>query len=325
VLVQNRIVFMESASDITDRAKRYRANHDVPEGARVCLFCGSTKDLGVDHIDGFEEHGEPENLIWLCRSCNQLKSSVYVKAGLGRRTAQFNMGRLFWGGPSETLNNPWGRLDPREIHRRIVKEKGEADARRRGVKRVGSESEKTYREVSRLVGQGVSLREALASVGNPARPVASYKGFVVLKGNPAPSETVYSSTLDPDSWFESIPGVKRLIDYFKNPATGRGMWASAVGVLQGKLKGSPFQAARVVRSTPVHRRYRYLDQMMRANPSVPTYGQYAFAVAQHVRGAHDEGGAVIHATPKAKRREYAGRIADVKRERGTAGRDEVPF
>jgi len=36
-------------------------------------------------------------------------------------------------------------------------------------------------------------------------------------------------------------------------------------------------------------------------------------------GAHDAAGAVIHATPKAKRVEYARRIAGLKGEHGTAG------
>ena len=50
------------------------------------------------------------------------------------------------------------------------------------------------------------------------------------------------------------------------------------------------------------------------NPStgVPTFAQYAWAVSNHTRGAHDEGGAVIHATPKHKRIEYARRIASGK-------------
>jgi len=59
------------------------------------------------------------------------------------------------------------------------------------------------------------------------------------------------------------------------------------------------------------------------NPSsgVPMFAQYAWAVTHHSRGAHDEGGAVIHATPKSKRIEYARRIAEIKRVR----RGEVPF
>ena len=60
------------------------------------------------------------------------------------------------------------------------------------------------------------------------------------------------------------------------------------------------------------------------NPSgnaIPTYRQYAWAVSNHERGAHDAGGAVIHATPRSKRIEYARRIAESRRAR----RDSVPF
>ena len=67
------------------------------------------------------------------------------------------------------------------------------------------------------------------------------------------------------------------------------------------------------------------------NPSkgVPTFEQYCWAVQHHTREAHDEGGAIIHATPKHRRIDYALRIAGMKAQRGTASRagsrDEVPF
>lgn len=58
------------------------------------------------------------------------------------------------------------------------------------------------------------------------------------------------------------------------------------------------------------------------NPgSVPTFQQYVWAVTRHTRAAQDEGGKIIHATPRAKRIEYARRIADIKQSR----RGEVPF
>jgi len=66
------------------------------------------------------------------------------------------------------------------------------------------------------------------------------------------------------------------------------------------------------------------DQGSVGNPAVkgvPTFQQYAWGVANHERGAHDEGGAVIHATPRHKRIEYARRIAETRRQR----RDSVPF
>src|SRR5208282_3631180 len=59
------------------------------------------------------------------------------------------------------------------------------------------------------------------------------------------------------------------------------------------------------------------------NPAkgVPTFQQYAWGVAHHQRGAHDEGGAIIHATPRHKRIEYARRIAETRAER----QDSIPF
>lgn len=69
-----------------------------------------------------------------------------------------------------------------------------------------------------------------------------------------------------------------------------------------------------------------LRQSRLFNPGkVPAFRQYAFAVAQHRRGSNDEWGKVIHATPPAKRREYAREIARIKKERGTHRRSEVPF
>jgi hypothetical protein len=64
-----------------------------------------------------------------------------------------------------------------------------------------------------------------------------------------------------------------------------------------------------------------LRKWKKGNPAVPTFTQYLHGVSIHKRGAHDEGGAIIHATPKAKRREYADKIAEFKRQR----RGEVPF
>jgi hypothetical protein len=59
--------------------------------------------------------------------------------------------------------------------------------------------------------------------------------------------------------------------------------------------------------------------------SIPTFAQYAYAVSQQEHsGAHGEAGAIIHATPAAKRHEYAMEIARRKRRRGTSG-SQVPF
>jgi hypothetical protein len=76
--------------NVTDRALRYRANNEPPEGPKICGFCGSQRNVEIEHIDGHEEHGGAENLMWLCRSCNTKKGVVMRNAGLGRRTRQYN-------------------------------------------------------------------------------------------------------------------------------------------------------------------------------------------------------------------------------------------
>lgn len=75
---------------ITDRAKRYRAQKNAPPAPRRCHYCGSRQNVEVEHVDGFEEHIEPENLTWACRSCNTRKGVVFKNAGFGRRTRQYN-------------------------------------------------------------------------------------------------------------------------------------------------------------------------------------------------------------------------------------------
>jgi hypothetical protein len=76
--------------NVTDRAHRYRAVRNAPDGEKRCLFCGSTRNVEVGHLDGHEEHGEPENLVWTCRSCNVIAANSLRNARMGRATHQFN-------------------------------------------------------------------------------------------------------------------------------------------------------------------------------------------------------------------------------------------
>ena len=82
------------AEAVTDRALRYRAQTLMVEepGLRRCLWCGSP-DVEVAHIDGDETHTVRENLAWTCRPCNQRVAANMKRAGVGRRTKQFNAGR----------------------------------------------------------------------------------------------------------------------------------------------------------------------------------------------------------------------------------------
>ena len=75
---------------VSDRALRYRANACPPPGPRTCALCGSRRNVEVGHADGHEEHGEPANLLWTCRSCNVRCANTLRRTGIGRLTVQYN-------------------------------------------------------------------------------------------------------------------------------------------------------------------------------------------------------------------------------------------
>src|SRR5579871_3456655 len=166
---------------VTDRAQRYRANAETSDWPNVCMFCGSTKDLQVDHLDGHEENGEPENLLKLCRSCNQKKSAVYLKHGMGRRTRQYNPGlfsRLF--GSKETYR-VHGAAHPEARKARAMAERAEREQLRR----------------EELETRKQELAEKRAE--RAARPVAvgRYKGFTIYRAG-EPGDRYFYSTMDQD-------------------------------------------------------------------------------------------------------------------------------
>lgn len=83
---------MASRVNITDRAKRYRAQSNVT-GPKKCVICGSTRNLDVMHLDGDESHGQSSNLAYGCRSCNNRLSAAFKRAGKGVPTNQYNPAR----------------------------------------------------------------------------------------------------------------------------------------------------------------------------------------------------------------------------------------
>jgi hypothetical protein len=302
---------------ITDRAKRYRANSDVPAGPRVCGLCGSRDSLGVGHLDGYEEHGEAENLMWMCKACNSLADAVLKAQGMGRSTNQYNPGIFS------------GLFRSRETYRT---KGGGHPAERAEIRRRAADVERAEVRAAEIADR----RRALAERAAAPKQVGRYKGTTIYRAGPVGDRYLYSS-LDPDSHFDSVRDLKSVVDQFKNPASNLSEWRRAVDVLRGEVDGSARQAVRTIRSTPPARRLEYLNQVMRRNPDVPTFKQYAWAVTQHQKGdyigsqqgfpefsegAHDEGGAIIHATPPAVRREYAARLAQSRKRRRAA---EVPF
>lgn len=95
---------------MTDRGLRYRANASPPPGPRLCHYCGSKRNVEVEHVDGFEEHTEPPNLTWACRSCNTRKGVAFRNAGIGRRTRQFNPADHFSGAAAGLAGRRAGEL-----------------------------------------------------------------------------------------------------------------------------------------------------------------------------------------------------------------------
>ena len=94
--IYNKVVEVRFQPNLTDRAKRYRANRkDVRPGApKQCGFCGSRRNVGVHHITGEEDDGEPENLMWACKSCNSTIAVIMKRHGIGRRVEQYNPRRV---------------------------------------------------------------------------------------------------------------------------------------------------------------------------------------------------------------------------------------
>ncbi len=76
--------------DITDRAKRYRANRNPPPGKKLCNFCASRKNIDIDHVTGNESDDSPENKMYLCRACNTRKGITQARNRIGVRTRQYN-------------------------------------------------------------------------------------------------------------------------------------------------------------------------------------------------------------------------------------------
>jgi hypothetical protein len=94
-ILMNRGGLRKPVEQITDRAKRYRANRPGvrPNLPKKCAVCGSGKNVGVDHKDGDESNGRRSNLAWLCKRCNARKAVLQKAAGVGVRTRQFNPSR----------------------------------------------------------------------------------------------------------------------------------------------------------------------------------------------------------------------------------------
>lgn len=303
----------------TDRAKRYAANRNVADDkSSGCLFCGSKKFLTVDHLDGYEDHGEASNLVYLCKSCNTRKGAAFRKAGIGRPTNQYNPDLGL--SPEERRNFSQLGFDfpPRAEYDRARS----AEARRR--KQEHAEELRRRREEKQAERRRLKadLAEENRRLASEARAVAVMRRKALREGDKERARELLSE----ENYLLSM----------RNPASGQiktpAQWQEAVNaVLGGPSYMSVRAAASRIRATAPGQR-RKLARQSRLNPgNVPTYQQYAFAVSGYDHGRGDPSlGEIIHRTPKGKRAEYARRIAAAKREHGTDHRtgkftETVPF
>jgi hypothetical protein len=221
---------VKPVQQITDRAKRYRANRNRPAGKKRCNFCASRKNIDVDHISGDESDGEPSNLMYLCRSCNTRKAITQARNRIGTRTRQFN--------PFITIPSFQQFKDAAQV----------------------------------LIG---------------VKPGDAAKATATVQAAPPEKREQFADKIDAANPFQSDAQRRKFF-----AMAGRGEISQAT-----------------------------LKKFMRDNPAAPTFAQYVHGVIEHKRGAKDEGGKIIHATPRALRSQYAEKIADIKRQR----RGEVPF
>jgi hypothetical protein len=99
-IIRKRRIRLQNAAlrpvgEISDRAKRYRANSEEnrPPGPKVCGFCGARRNVIVGHLNGVEDDGGPDNLMWTCKRCNAQQAALFKRLGLGKRIRQMNPAR----------------------------------------------------------------------------------------------------------------------------------------------------------------------------------------------------------------------------------------
>ena len=237
---------------ITDRACRYRANAHPPSGPKICAFCGAKQQIQVGHVDGHEENGEPENLIWTCRSCNMLHANTLRAAGLGRLTVQYNPAArgaynlAQWltavmatkgGSDAKTVRSAVAmiRATPADDRSRFAYEiwrrrRSRAQAYSRNpisldprhflrygtvMKPAGGTKQKPGSAHGALERTRRKLGEAIA--GSATVRMQKYKGERIWQ-----EEDGWRVSLEPDSLFDSLKDAKRFVDpQMKNPGRRR--------------------------------------------------------------------------------------------------------
>ena len=71
--------------------KRYRSHAPEcrPPAPKIC-FAYESRARDIHHLNGDESDVKPPNLAWACRPCNVRIGNVMRRAGIGRKTRQYN-------------------------------------------------------------------------------------------------------------------------------------------------------------------------------------------------------------------------------------------
>jgi len=111
--------------NLTDRAKRYRAQKSTTLGRKQCGFCGSRRNVEVHHVNGDEDDGDDRNLMWACRKCNTKIGVLMKNAGVGRRTVQYNPSKGRGGGSQLAKYGGCDQGHARRVSRRRFRGRGD--------------------------------------------------------------------------------------------------------------------------------------------------------------------------------------------------------
>ena len=302
----------------TDRAKRYAANRNVADDPKKgCLFCGSKRFLTVDHLSGDESDGTPANLAYLCKSCNTRKGATFAKAGIGRRTAQYNPDLGL--SPEERRNFSQLGFDfpPRAEYdqaRAASRKRKQADHTAELKRRREERKEEARRRAADRRAEQKGLREGISRLGAELQRARK-------AGDKEAARSIAAEIND-------MAG-----DLRRNPAgiTSAGQWQNAVAAVLGQPSYmSVSAAASRIRATPPGQRRKF-GISLRNPAGVPTYAQYAFAVSGYRHGKVDTSlKTVIDRVPASRRSEYARVIWGQRRLHGTehmtgTSRETVPF
>ncbi len=312
----------------TDRAKRYAANRNVADDPKKgCLFCGSKRFLTVDHLSGDETDGTPANLAYLCKSCNTRKGATFAKAGIGRRTAQYNPDLGL--SPEERRNFSQLGFDfpPRAEYdqaRAASRKRKQADHTAELKRRREERKEEARRRAADRRAEQKGLREGISRLGaelQRARKAGDKEAARSLAAEI--NDMAGDLRRNPASAYSAATGGIR------SPS----QWQAAVAASLGDPSSymTARSAAERIRSTSPAARRKF-SQQMRPNPGkVPTYAQYAFAVSGYRHGKGDTSlKTVIDRVPASRRSEYARVIWGQRRLHGTehmtgTSRETVPF